>query len=372
MLFYSLYIFYSNSFFSRQTKSMTQQYPTELTKTLTSGYDMQEDSVAKSLFQINEVIAWIIKTIFPSCRTMAPDDIVKQCLSKANIRIGTEPLEQNIRPRVTNMDAEDKNATDGSIYYDLRTELVIPNRHGDKSLVVFNVEIQKKYTNDYNMDKRMIYYQCRLVSSQPGRLMQGRVNYKRLAPVISCWIFPNAPLWMANTVRRVHQQEELVMEMPKTGTCYKQRRYRRHASDFVQIWKICLNDKVPPQRGYNVFWFLYVLFTRRKSCDEKLKILSEDFGLKPTMEVKKMCGFMDFVMNEGKRKWEAKGEKKGRREGKEEGRREGKLEAWAETYANMKTQFDDVRIRSLLGITVSQFNQMKNLYNKRIMQQGTV
>ena len=83
---------------------------------------------------------------------MAPDDIVKQCLSKANIRIGTEPLEQNIRPRVTTMDAEDKNATDGSIYYDLRTELVIPNRHGDKSLVVFNVEIQKKYTNYYNMD----------------------------------------------------------------------------------------------------------------------------------------------------------------------------------------------------------------------------
>ena len=93
-----------------------------------------------------------------------------------------------------------------------------------------------------------------------------------------------------------------------------------------------------------------------------------------------MCGFMDFVMNEGKRKWEAKGEKKGRREGKEEGRREGKeegriegkLEAWAETYANMKTQFDDLRIRSLLGITASQFDQVKNFYKKRFIQQEIV
>ena len=90
------------------------------------------------------------------------------------------------------------------------------------------------------------------------------------------------------------------------------------------------------------------------------------------MEDKKMCGFMDFVMNEGKRKWEAKGEKKGRREGKEEGRREGKLEAWAETYANMKTQFDDVRIRSLLGITASQFDQVKNFCKKRFIQQEIV
>ena len=363
---------------------MAQQHPTELAKTLDSGDDMQEDSIAKNLFQINEVIAWIIKTIFPSCRTMAPCDIVSQCLTKADIRIGTEPLDQNIRPRITNMDAEDKSTTDGFIHYDLRTELIIPTPRDSGFPVIFNVEIQKKYTNDYNMDKRMIYYQSRLVSSQPGRLMQGRVSYKRLMPVVSCWIFPNAPLWMANTVRRIREQEELVMAMPQTCQKRKHKRREQISHDFVQIWKICLNDKVPPPRGYNVFWFLYVLFTRRMSCEEKLKILAEDFGLKSTMEVKKMCGFTEFVMNEGKRKWKAEGKKEGkeegrregkeigRKEGKEIGRKEGKLEAWLETYANMKTQFDDVLIRSFLGITASQFNQVKNLYKERFIQQGTV
>ena len=78
-----------------------------------------------------------------------------------------------------------------------------------------------------------------------------------------------------------------------------------------------------------------------------------------------MCGFTDFVMNEGKRKWIAKG----RKEGKAEGKAEGKLEAWTDSYAIMKSQFDDMRIRSLLGINASQFNQVKNLYQKRFMEQ---
>lgn len=337
--------------------SMTQLYPTELAKTLGNNDDLQKDSPAKSLFQLNEVLAWLLQTIFPCCSRLKISTIVKRYLATADKQFGTVPVEQNVRPRIRNIGSEDKSVTDGTVCYDLRTELPIPHTPPEPNMVIFNLEMQKNYKGDFISDKRMIFYKCRLVCGQPGMLTHGRVNYKKLAPVVTCWIFPNAPKWMANTISTLSLHETFVQN---TVAQKHHRRKSRRGYDFAQVWKFCLNDDVPPPPGQNVLWLLYVLLTRRMSSEEKLKILVEDFGMKATEEVKKVSGFTDFIKNEGKKEWKA----------------EGKAEGWEEsqlnTYNNMKEKFDEATICECLGITHAKLRQLKKLCLNKTFQEKTV
>ena len=61
---------------------MTRQ-PTELAKTVAGG-DMRVDSVAKRLFQINEIAAWFLKTCVEEFNWMSIQDIVNGWIAKAD------------------------------------------------------------------------------------------------------------------------------------------------------------------------------------------------------------------------------------------------------------------------------------------------
>ena len=348
--------------------------PTEVAKTISSG-KTQDDTVAKRLFSINEIIAWILKLCIEEFSTINVQNIVNEWLAKADKRIGTEPVLPDVPPRRSAIGTEDKSKTDGTVYFDFRTEIPLPNASPMAPLLVIDMELQNEYKKQLALHKRSVYYNCRIISSQPGKLTGGKVVYPRLCRSCSVWIYPNAPKRLANHVRQTWLTEKNIIGTAPLSDGEDE------ANRLMGIWKIYIRDGMPPSKDQKILWLFYVLFTRTMTCDEKMKILVKDFGMKATEEVEKMCTFEELLQNEGKRKWIAVGKKEGREEGREEGEiigekrgiELGEDRANLRAYNNMKQTYDDDAICSMLGISMQKLLHLKGLLSNGIdLQPKTV
>ena len=341
---------------------MKTKHPTEIAITLSGNDDMRKDVVAKHLFSINEVVAWLLKSCVPEYSQMEVSDIIREQLAKADIRLGTEPVGQDVRPCVPIVGTEDNSVTDGTVYYDLRTELPLPGASQKSPLLVLDVEMQKDYDSWLLFYKRVIYYISRLVSSQPGHLTSGQIDYARLCRVCSIWIIPTAPKHLANHVRHMSFKLEDVTGKSPVGV--------RLPCKLTDAWVFFIRDGFPPTRKRDIFWLLYVLLTRTMTCEKKLKILEEDFGIKSTKEVEQMYGYSEFLWTEGKKEGKTEGKIEGKIEGKKEGRLEGQNETLLTAYTNMKNaNATDGYICAMLGISKRKLREIKRLFNETIARE---
>ncbi len=67
---------------------MKTKQSTELANTLSIHDDMLSDAVAKHLFAINDVIAWLLKACVPEYMQIEPAEIISRQLAQADIRLG--------------------------------------------------------------------------------------------------------------------------------------------------------------------------------------------------------------------------------------------------------------------------------------------
>ena len=341
-----------------------KRQPTELAKTLAGG-DMRGDSDAKRLFQINEIAAWFLKSCVEEFKQLPIQDIVRGWIVKADRRFSTEPVMQDVPPRISAIGSEDNSKTDGTVYFDFRTEIPLPCAPPRVPFLVMDMELQNDYKKNLALHKRSVYYGSRLISSQPGRLTSGKVIYPRLCRTCGFWIFPNAPKRLANHIRHSRLVEENVVgTAPLTDG-------EDEANKLIDIWKFYLHDGIPPSKEDTILWLLYVLLTRTMSCEEKFRILVNEFDFKITEEVERMCTFTELIqretriktIREGKRKWK----REGKREGIEEGKREGIEESHLKFYSNLKqAKFDDNTICSYMGITMQKLMELKKLLSDNV------
>jgi hypothetical protein len=149
------------------------------------------------------------------------------------------------------------------------------------------------------------------------------------------------------------------------------------ANRLMGIWKIYIRDGMPPSKDQRILWLFYVLFTRTMTCDEKMKILVRDFGMKATEEVEKMGSFTEMISKEQRREGRKEGRKEGRIEGEIIGEKRGielgEDRANLRAYTNMKETYDDETICSMLGISMQKLLHLKNLFSNGIdLQPKTV
>ena len=323
---------------------MKKWYLTDLGVTLTNCDDLRKDTFAKRLFRRPELIAWLIKTCIPEFRKVEPSDIIDIWLSKADMRIGTDPVAQDVvRRSVPAVGTEDKSVTDGTVFYDFRTELSLPETLDNTSQLILDIEMQKDYKNWLVILKRVIYYLCRLISRQLGELMDGKEDYSRLCRVCSIWILPAVPKRLANRVLHLRQ----ILEDMSKGHVMPAGAMPVGLTD---AWLLCLSDKHPPKREQNGLWLMYVLLTKTITNTERMEILKTDFGIKITKELEDMYTYDDFRYSES------------RMEGKREGRREGRDETILQAYINMRNKnYKDEDICSLMGISLYKLRQIKKM-----------
>ena len=321
---------------------MKKWYLTDLGVTLSNGNDVRKDTLAKRLFRHPEIVAWLLKTCVPEFRQMEPSEIINGWLSKANIRIGTEPVAQDIvRPSVPAIGTEDKSATDGTVFYDFRTELPLPGAPENAPLLILDIEMQKDYSNWLVIHKRMIYYPCRLISRQPGELMGGKEDYARLCRVCSIWILPIVPKRLVNRILHIQQ----TVEDMSSGHA---KPIGPMPNALMDVWMLCLRDDYPPKREQSGLWLMYVLLTKTISHTQRMEILETDFGIK-TKEIEEMFTYDDYRDDLI--------------------RREGRNESLLQVYTNMKNKnLKDKEIRSLMGISIYKLRQIKKMAHEATAQ----
>ena len=331
---------------------MKKWYLTDLGVTITNGDDLRKDTFAKRLFRCPDVVAWLVKTCVPEFVHLEPSEIIDGWLSKANLRIGTEPVGQDIvRQSLPAIGTEDRSATDGTVFYDFRTEIPLPGAPDNSPLLVLDMEMQKDYSNWLEIHKRVIYYPCRLVSRQPGERMDGREDYARLCRVCSIWILPVVPKRLTNRILHICQTVEEMSDghakpiglMPNA---------------LMDSWMLCLRDGCPPPRGQNAMWLLYVLLTRTMSSGQKMEILETDFRIKTTREIEEMYTYDDYREDVSRKKW--------LREGRREGKNEGRNATLLQIYNNMKNaNCHDGYICSMMGISSYKLRQIKKMVQQQ-------
>ena len=340
---------------------MKKRHSKELAVALPNGQDPQKDSIAKELLQSNIVLAWLLKECVPEFKNTSASDIA-ECLSKSNPRSQIKNARKDDQPLMPVIGSEDNSSTNGKIFFDFRTELPLPGAPPEAPFLIFNAEIQKNYGNRMVFHKRVIYYPCRLVSSQPGDLMGGKVDYRRLCRVISIWVLPNAPKKMANNIRRFHWTED---EM--SGSRAK-RIPEVVPADLMESWVFFLRDGMEPPHKQNALWFLYVLLTCKMTYEERMKILEKDFGIttKDQEEIQNMCWLNDLIRKNSEKfwaeKWQKIAEEKGARRGERRGERRGRDKVLLKAYFNMKkANCSDNFICAMLGISASKLRAIKKM-----------
>ena len=321
---------------------MKKWYLTDLGVTLSNGNDLRKDTFAKRLFRQPEIVAWLLKTCVPEFRQLEPSEIINGRLSKAKIRIGTEPVAQDVvRPSVPAIGTEDKSATDGTVFYDFRTELPLPGAPENAPLLILDIEMQKDYNNWLAIHKRMIYYPCRLISRQPGELMGGKEDYARLCRVCSIWILPIVPKRLVNRILHIQQ----TVEDMSSGHA---KPIGPMPNALMDVWMLCLRDDYPPKREQSGLWLMYVLLTKTISHTQRMEILETDFGIK-TKEIEEMFTYDDYRDDLI--------------------RREGRNESLLQVYTNMKNKnLKDKEIRSLMGISIYKLRQIKKMAHEATAQ----
>ena len=138
----------------------TTRQPTELAKTVAGG-DTRGDSDAKRLFQINEIAAWFLKSGVEEFKQLPIQDIVSGWIAKADRRLGTEPVMPDVPPRIPVIGSEDNSRTDGTVYFDFRTEIPLPGAPlpgapPTAPLLVMDMELQNEYQK--NLSSSSVLY----------------------------------------------------------------------------------------------------------------------------------------------------------------------------------------------------------------------
>ncbi|MBR1700894.1 MAG: hypothetical protein IJ716_02960 [Lachnospiraceae bacterium] len=192
---------------------------------------------------------------------------------------------------ITGMNTEDSVPGEGKITYDVRFYVCIPGK--ERIRILLNVEIQKDFYPGYDLVPRGIFYCCRMISAQMDTEFTGE-DYDKIKKVYSIWLCLNAPLIEADTITSYRITPENIVGAVDS---------KRHRYDLLNVTMIGLNEDSYQKRATDLHGYLGTIFSPKLSSDDKVKMLEQDYGVKPTKEVKeglqKMRGLADWYEARG-------------------------------------------------------------------------
>ncbi len=258
------------------------------------------DDYAKLILADPQVLANIIKIIVPEFNDIPVNEIVP-CIGETEVALSLPEL---LMVKIGTYANEDIEIDSGKIIYDIKFPLYY---NGEERTYIINVEAQKSTRAaklGYELINRMIYYICRMVSSQKGTEFT-HSDYDNIKKVYSIWICMDAKEG-EETIVKYGMQPEVV-----------------YGGD-DNVWNTDLINgaviKIRTDRSRNykkaknrLIEMLELLFS---DMDSELKSneLEHDFGMKMTTELKgvanEMCNISDLIEERATERGMAKGEKR--------------------------------------------------------------
>lgn len=186
---------------------------------------------------------------------------------------------------------EDNSLKEQTIYYDIRLNVRTPGEKRSIQLII-NIEAQLDTAPGYPIEKRAIYYCCRLISGQYGTVFS-HSEYGKIRKVYSIWFCPDAAKKRANTIKKIALKEFSV---------YGSMESRKEDTDLIQA--VIVNLGNPDEEVDNeILRLMNVLLSSKTDVEKKQKVMQEEFHIAMTMEleseVAEMCNLSQGIYNEG-------------------------------------------------------------------------
>lgn len=271
------------------------------------------DEACKRVLSNKYILAWILKGVVKEFEKESIQDI-KNIYIEGIPQVSKKAVhELYLNEMITGMNGENVIAGEGVRTFDVMFAAVTPVKF---EKLIINIEPQNDYHPGYIIDTRMVYYICRMISSQYGREFV-KSDYNRIKKVYSIWICTQPPKGEANTIS--------IYSFTKCDKIGKQKN-RKKAYDKIVGVKICLGGE--EYENYSgVIKLLHILLISNMDAEEKKKILQTEFGIvisgKIEEEVNEMCDLADGLFNRAKKEGWQSGMQRGMQRGMKSGRKQG-------------------------------------------------
>ena len=238
------------------------------------------DAVCKRLLSEKSILARIMKSCLEEYRDIDVDEIAEKYIEGTPI-VSEIPVSPDATgPRIRGMAQEQSSPTEGSAYFDILYDAIVPNT-AEIIQMIINVEAQANFHPGYPIPKRGIYYCGRMISSQDGTVFVNS-HYEKLQKVCSIWVCTNPPKYLRNTITRYHIAEENLV-----GSAHMKKEHY----DMLSLVMICLGK--PDEEGSSgILKLLSVLLSPTTASEEKKQILQDEFHIPMTQEMDREVSFM--------------------------------------------------------------------------------
>ena len=301
---------------------------------------MAYNAACKKLLGNKPILAWLMKGCVSEFRECGIKEIV-ECIEGEPVISGTEVSPDATNPSyVRGIANEDTSVSEGKIVYDIIFTAVTPGK--ERIRMIINVEAQSNFYPGYPLLTRIMYYLCRMVSSQKEREFTGS-NYGDIKKVYSIWVCAEPPERMRNTITEYSMKETQLVGEAKA---------EREHYDIMRAVVVGLGDEEESDAG-TALNLMDVLLRSKKTAEEKKDILEEEYEIKVTdemdKEVNSMCNLSYGVYMEG------------RQEGRLEGEKNGLLNAALSVMNKMKLTFEQAL--DFVGVPQDEYEAYKKMAN---------
>lgn len=275
------------------------------------------DTQVKKLLANEAILAWILKTCTEEFAPYRPQEIIPCIEGSPEVSLkavhaqdldaeGSDALIASDRS-ISGGNTEDSSLKEQTIYYDIRLNACAPGE-GRPIQLIINVEAQLDTAPGYPIEKRAIYYCCRLVSAQYGTVFS-HSEYGKIRKVYSIWFCPDAARKRENTIKKIALTE---------SSMYGELESRKEDTDLIQAIIVNLGSPEAPVDN-QILRLMNVLLSARTDVEEKQKVMQEEFHIAMTMEleseVSELCNLSQGIYNEGMDKGLKEGMDKGLNQG---------------------------------------------------------
>lgn len=294
---------------------------THLNQTLNISKDKEKyDTYIKELLADKQVLARVLKYSLDEFMECTIDEIISEMdepeISTVKVDPGqTNEAKHTVFGKVERTTEEDNVPGEGKLFYDIRFSVY----HGkNKMKFLINLEAQKSTKSSklgYELDNRIIFYLCRMVSAQKEVEFTGS-NYDDIKHVRSIWICMDS-----------NEDEDSINQINLEQKALYGKDINLNNLDKVVGVIIRIRKNENAEESKNILIAMLEELVQKKELSEKKKNLVEKYGFVMTEEterrVRTMCNWSDVVFDDAMIQGLQAGMEQGRQQGMQQGLQEG-------------------------------------------------
>ena len=153
------------------------------------------DQAIKRVLATMSILARTVKGTVTEVKNMSIAEI-ESAIDHESIEISSVRINPGLsNSRAVLLNCQDSIKNEGSVYYDIRFVMRLPD--GSQTKIIVNIEAQRKSNPGYSIVKRGIFYVARLISAQLGvefsNKGEDKIQYDNIKKVYSIWLCMDCP-----------------------------------------------------------------------------------------------------------------------------------------------------------------------------------